>query len=101
VSEYPNTFVIIMTNPKTFVVSSQNPNKFLIVSGAYIPTHHAQSSSVPPSTSDHEDGASFASWATGWNEMVYTEDSTNPDITLGELLLVYFEWMSVHKVRAL
>ena len=30
--------------------------------------------------------------------MVYKEDSANPDITLGELLLVYFEWMSVHKV---
>lgn len=30
--------------------------------------------------------------------MVYKADSANPDITLGELLLVYFEWMSVHKV---
>ena len=34
--------------------------------------------------------------------MVYKEDSVNPDITLGELLLVhvYFEWMSVFKVTA-
>jgi hypothetical protein len=32
--------------------------------------------------------------------MVYNEDSAPPDITLGELLLVYFEWMSVFKVTA-
>jgi hypothetical protein len=30
--------------------------------------------------------------------MIYNDTGTNPDITLGELLLVYFEWMSVHKV---
>jgi hypothetical protein len=30
--------------------------------------------------------------------MVYNEDGVPPDITLGELLLMYFEWQSVFKV---
>jgi hypothetical protein len=42
--------------------------------------------------------ADFDTWTKGWTEKVYTEDCVNPDITLGELLLLYFEWMSVHKV---
>ena len=29
---------------------------------------------------------------------MYNDDCENPDITLGELFLLYFEWMSVHKV---
>ena len=37
-------------------------------------------------------------WTKGWNDTVYNEDCENPDITLGEMLLLYFEWMSVHKV---
>ena len=45
--------------------------------------------------------ADFATWARGWHDMVYTDASANPDITLGELLLVYFEWMSVYKVTSL
>ena len=31
---------------------------------------------------------------------MYNDDCVNPDITLGELLLMYFEWMSVHQVTA-
>ena len=46
---------------------------------------------------DYEE-ADFESWASGWNERVYNDNSVNPDITLGEMLLMYFEWMSVHKV---
>ena len=42
----------------------------------------------------------LSSWAKGWHEKVYKEDGVNPDITLGELLLMYFEWMSVHQVRS-
>jgi len=37
-------------------------------------------------------------WTEGWDEKVYSEDCATPDITLGELLLLYFEWMSVHQV---
>ena len=47
---------------------------------------------------DYE-AADFTTWSKGWREKVYHEDTTNPDITLGELLLMYFEWMSVHQVR--
>ena len=43
----------------------------------------------------------FSTWSKGWHEQVYKEDSVNPDITLGELLLMYFEWMSVHQVISL
>ena len=43
----------------------------------------------------HED---LASWTKGWHDQVYNDEGANPDITLGELLLLYFEWMSVHKV---
>jgi hypothetical protein len=50
----------------------------------------------PATAFDHE-SADFQAWAKGWQHKVYTEESVNPDITLGELLLVYFEWMSVHK----
>jgi hypothetical protein len=42
--------------------------------------------------------ADFETWTKGWRDKVYTDDCANPDITLGELLLVYFEWMSKHKV---
>jgi hypothetical protein len=42
--------------------------------------------------------ADFDTWTKGWNDKVYTDNCVNPDITLGELLLLYFEWMSVHKV---
>jgi len=44
--------------------------------------------------------AEFSSWSKGWHDKVYNEDSVNPDITLGEMLLMYFEWMSVHQVTA-
>jgi hypothetical protein len=53
---------------------------------------------VPPSPFNGET-EDFKTWAKGWQDRVYQEESTNPEITLGELLLVYFEWMSVHKVR--
>ena len=43
----------------------------------------------------------FSTWSKVWHEKVYQEDSVNPDITLGEMLLMYFEWMSVHQVTAL
>jgi len=34
-----------------------------------------------------------------WNDRVFPEDGESPpDILLGELLLMYFEWMSAHKV---
>lgn len=36
-----------------------------------------------------------------WGERVYRDDAESaddPDITLGELLLLYFEWMTAHKV---
>jgi hypothetical protein len=36
-------------------------------------------------------------WTEGWTDRVYTEGSEDPDITLAELILLYFEWMSVHK----
>jgi hypothetical protein len=42
----------------------------------------------------------IATWTKGWNDRVYNEESVDPDITLGELLLLYFEWMSVHKVTS-
>jgi len=60
---------------------------------------HAQvyNEHVPPNDFDNDD-VDFAAWSRGWHDKVYNDDSTNPDITLGELLLVYFEWMSVHKV---
>jgi hypothetical protein len=53
---------------------------------------------MEPSTAFDHEAADFSTWARGWHDTVYNEDSANPDITLGELLLVYFEWMSVHKV---
>lgn len=35
----------------------------------------------------------------GWNDPVYRDDDTpTPDILLGELLLMFFEWMHAHKV---
>lgn len=46
------------------------------------------------------DAAAFSTWSKGWHEQVYQDDSVNPDITLGEVLLMYFEWMSVHQVTA-
>jgi hypothetical protein len=54
---------------------------------------------IPPTVFDHE-SEDFKTWAKGWQDKVYSDESVNPDITLGELLLVYFEWMSVHKVLA-
>jgi len=48
---------------------------------------------------DEMDPLQLAVWTHGWQEKVYADDSDPPDITLGELLLLYFEWMSVHKVR--
>jgi hypothetical protein len=42
--------------------------------------------------------ADFDEWTKGWSEKVYSDGCANPDITLGELLLLYFEWMSVNKV---
>jgi hypothetical protein len=56
----------------------------------------APDADVDPSALQH-DRDDFKTWARGWEEKVYTEESLDPDITLGELLLVYFEWMSVHK----
>jgi hypothetical protein len=38
-------------------------------------------------------------WTEGWEDKVYNDNGVNPDITLGEMLLLYFEWMSVHKVN--
>jgi hypothetical protein len=52
-----------------------------------------------PSAFDYE-ATDFSTWSKGWHEKVYKDDSVNPDITLGELLLMYFEWMSVHQVTA-
>ena len=37
-------------------------------------------------------------WTTGWEDQIYNGEHENPDISLGEVLLLYFEWMSVHKV---
>ena len=44
------------------------------------------------------DGQDMVEWTQGWNDEVYNDDCVNSDITLGEMLLLYFEWMSVHKV---
>ena len=52
-----------------------------------------------PNAFDYEP-AEFSSWSKGWHDKVYNEDSVKPDITLGEMLLMYFEWMSVHQVTA-
>ena len=37
-------------------------------------------------------------WTAGWEDQIYNGEQENPDISLGEVLLLYFEWMSVHKV---
>jgi hypothetical protein len=60
-------------------------------------THRTQDAGIPRTPFDHG-VADFEAWAKGWNDRIYNDHSINPDITLGELLLVYFEWMSVHKV---
>lgn len=54
----------------------------------------------PHSSAFDYEAADFTTWSSGWHDRVYNEDSVNPDITLGELLLLYFEWMSVHQVTA-
>lgn len=61
--------------------------------------HHVQDErdNVPSDDFDDTD-VDFAEWSKGWHDTVFKDDTANPDITLGELLLVYFEWMSVHKV---
>jgi hypothetical protein len=33
-----------------------------------------------------------------WDDPVFPQDEPAPDIILGELLLMYFEWMGSHKV---
>jgi hypothetical protein len=53
----------------------------------------------PPPTHDDLDDEEKEVWTQGWDEQVYKDDSVPPDISLGELLLLYFEWMSVHKVN--
>jgi hypothetical protein len=50
-----------------------------------------------PSAFDFEASA-FSTWSKGWHDNVYNDNSERPDITLGEMLLMYFEWMSVHQV---
>ena len=40
-------------------------------------------------------------WTQGWNERVYGDENVPAEITLGEMLLLYFDWMSMHKVRLL
>jgi hypothetical protein len=45
---------------------------------------------IPTNAIDHE-SEDFKKWAKGWQDKVYNDDTENPDITLGELLLVYFE----------
>jgi hypothetical protein len=79
-------------NPRIFDCFEQNPN---ILYKKNTPPQ-APDADVDPSALQH-DRDDFKTWARGWEEKVYTEESLDPDITLGELLLVYFEWMSVHK----
>ena len=50
----------------------------------------------PPEDLDEEE---VDQWAAGWHDKVYNEEGEAPDITLGEMLLLYFEWMSVYKVK--
>jgi hypothetical protein len=57
----------------------------------------SQEPSDPPNAMDFKE-ADFDEWTKGWSEKVYSDGCANPDITLGELLLLYFEWMSVNKV---
>jgi hypothetical protein len=44
------------------------------------------------------DAHEIEEWIAGWDDQVYNDNSPNPDIRLGEMLLLYFEWMSVFKV---
>ena len=45
------------------------------------------------------DEQNMVDWTQGWHDEVYNDNCVNSDITLGEMLLLYYEWMSVHKVR--
>jgi len=56
----------------------------------------------PPPDHDNElDDEEMKVWTEGWDDQVYNQECVNPDISLGELLLLYFEWMSVHKVHTM
>ena len=47
----------------------------------------------------HPDADPIADAVPTWADPVYPSDGApNPDIILGELLLMYFEWMGTHKV---
>lgn len=34
----------------------------------------------------------------GWDEKVFPDDAISPDMLLGELSMMFFEWMHAHKV---